>query len=558
MSVANQSVLEQKCALQSAQLKYLSEICQTLNSEDEITNALQKLLLVLPSEMNSSKTAVYVKESDDTIELVSHEGFDGELLINLEQFFNHKSILYEVINQRKVINIPSHEIPFEVNEMIATQAGITSGLLVPLLSSTDCMGVLFIGTNNHTYIDSELDNFIQTVGIQIGQSIALSTVYNKMKFSEMRYRTLLESASCSIFVINLQGTILETNQQGEKLLGSSRLEILGRRLKDYFTPEFKNQLAEWTRDLVINKYIEHTEIQIKRPNGEVRTLDGSGVLVEIDRDQLVFLVGTDMTEINQLRAQSLLQDKLATIGLLAAGVAHEINNPIACVLSNLDFMNEKLDELKNSSEVERKKQLENFKQVIKESIQAGTRVKYIVDDLNSYSRKDTFETEKIDIEETLESAINMAHSEYKNRATIERKYAENLPLLNINGGKLHQVFLNVIVNAAQSIEEGHPEKNKICITILQQDEKILIKIEDTGKGIPSEILPRIFDPFFTTKPIGEGTGLGLFICHEILKNLGGMIRAENKSDQGTVFYIELPITDKKHTPELNQNHAKSR
>lgn len=555
MGVANQSALEQKCTLQSAQLKYLSEICQTLNSEDEITNALQKLLLVLPSEMNSSKTAVYVKESDDAIVLVSHVGFDEDCLIKLEQFFNHKSILYEVINQRKVMNIPSHELPFEVNEMIAKDAGITSGLLVPLLSSTDCMGVLFIGINKLTYIDSELDDFIQTVGIQIGQSIALSTVYNKMKYSEMRYRTLLESASCSIFVINLQGTILETNQQGEKLLGSLRTEIVGKRLKDYFTPEFKSQLVEWTRGLVLNKYVEHTEIQIKRPNGEVRTLDGSGVLVEIGRDQLVFLVGTDVTEVNQMRAQSLLQDKLATIGLLAAGVAHEINNPIACVLSNLDFMNENLDRMQNSNESERKKQLENLKQVIKESMQAGTRVKDIVDELKSYSRKDTVETEKIDIEETLESAINMAHSEYKNRGTIEREYAKNLPLLNLNGGKLHQVFLNVIVNAAQSIEEGHPEKNKICITTLQQDQKVLIKIGDTGKGIPSETLPRIFDPFFTTKPIGEGTGLGLFICHEIITNLGGTIRAESNSEQGTTFFIELPITDKKNTPELNLNHG---
>lgn len=555
MSLSPESTLEEKYRLQSAQLAYLSEICQTLNSESEITHALQKLLLVLPPGMDTSKTAVFVKESDNSIVLVSDTGFDDDSLPLLQEFFNHKSILHEVINQRKVLNIPSHELPYDVNEVVIKTAGIVSGLLVPLLSSTECMGVLFIGAQQVAFIDPELDHFIQTVGIQIGQSIALSTVFNKMKFSEMRYRKLLEYASCSIFVADLQGTIVETNLQGEKLLGCSKAEIIGTRFKEYFAPEFKNQLVEWTKALSAGEYLEHTEIQIVRKNGEVRLVDGSGVLVQVGKDTLIFMIGTDVTEVNQLRAQALLQDKLATIGLLAAGVAHEINNPIACVLSNLEFLNEKLIEIEKNHGKDLEKNVDMLKQVIKESVQAGLRVKNIVIDLKSYSRKDDGEFEEIDIEELLDSAINMALPEYKNKGVFEKSYTANIPLLKVNGGKLHQVFLNIIVNAAQSIEDGHAEKNKIKISTLFRDEKVVVKIEDTGKGIPQEILARIFDPFFTTKPVGEGTGLGLFICHEIIKKMGGAIHVESKIDQGSTFLIELPVQDNVSMPTVNVSNG---
>lgn len=553
MSLSTLNTLEKKCALQSAQLAYLSEICQSLNSETEINRALRKLVLVLPREMSSSKMAVYVKDSNESLSLFTHIGFDANELPMLEQFYTHLSILYEVINQKKVLNLPSHEVSYELNELIGKQSNIRSGLLVPLLSSSECMGVLFVGTSQTNYIDPEIDHFIQTVGIQIGQAIALNIVYNKVKFSEMRYRTLMDSASCSIFVADLQGTILETNQQGEKLLECSKSEIIGKRFRDFFKPELVAKLAEWTKDLVINKYLEHTEIQIQRKNGEIRTVDGSGVLVKIGKDDLVFMIGTDVTEFNNLRAQTLLSDKLATIGLLAAGVAHEINNPIACVLSNLEFMDEKVIELieedgKNKSDI-----IQTLRKVLNESRYAAVRVKEIVNDLNAYSRNDDGSIKKINIEEILDSAINMALSECKNRAVIEKHYAAGIPPLYVNGGKLHQVFLNIIINAAQSIPEGDPEHNIIRISTDTDSDKVIIAIEDTGRGISPETVSKIFDPFFTTKPVGQGTGLGLFICHEIIKNMKGIVKVDSKLDQGSKFIIELPVPDERSSTQLSLN-----
>lgn len=541
MSLSHQTRLEKKCALQSAQLAYLAEICQTLISEAEISHALQKLLLVLPEEMSTAKSAVFVKHPDSGITLLCQSGFHDKELPSLEQFYNHLSLIEEVVTQKKVLNLPSHEIPYVLNELIAQKANVRSGLLVPLLSSSECMGVLFIGLEHNYYIEPEIDHFIQTVGIQIGQSIALNTIYSKMKFSEMRYRTLLESASCSIFVADTKGTILETNRQGEKLLGCSRDEIIGGRFKDYFTPEFRKQLAGWTNELAERKYLEHTAIQIRRKNGDVRTVDGSGSVVEVGNDKLVFMIGTDVTEVNHLRAQSLLNDKLATIGLLAAGVAHEINNPIACILSNLDYINETLLELETDNE--KKILIETIKNVVKESTQAGIRVKGIVSDLNAYSRKDDGAIDNVDIKEILDSAISMALPECKNRTVIEKNYNSEIPKLSVNGGKLHQVFLNIIVNAAQSIPEGSPQNNKIRVSTMKQTDKIIISIEDTGKGIAPEALPRIFDPFFTTKPVGQGTGLGLFICHEIVKSMNGELKVDSKVNQGTVFTIELPFNE---------------
>lgn len=260
------------------------------------------------------------------------------------------------------------------------------------------------------------------------------------------------------------------------------------------------------------------------------------------------------------QSQLLQQDKMASIGQLAAGVAHEINNPMGFIISNLGSLGryvEKLSAYLDSNEklfvgsdpamlellVEERKKYkidrirQDLPELIAESLEGSERVRKIVQDLKSFSRVDSSSGEFNDINEGLESTISIAWNELKYKATVTRDYGQ-LPKVWCNMGQLNQVFLNLLVNAAHAIEG----QGEIRITTSVEDEVVRIAISDSGGGIPPENIKRIFDPFFTTKEVGKGTGLGLAIAYDIVVNKhDGQIKVESEIGKGSTFTITLPI-----------------
>jgi signal transduction histidine kinase len=271
-------------------------------------------------------------------------------------------------------------------------------------------------------------------------------------------------------------------------------------------------------------------------------------------------------DLKMVQGQLLQQDKMASIGHLASGVAHEINNPMGFIISNLGSLGryvEKLGAYLDGNEEyfagsepavleflvqERKKyKIDRIRQdlpeLIAESHEGAERVRKIVQDLKNFSRIDSSTGEFSDINEGLESTISIAWNELKYKATVTREYGQ-LPRVWCNMGQLNQVFLNILVNAAHAIEE----QGEIRIATREADGSVKIAISDTGGGIPPENVKRIFDPFFTTKAVGKGTGLGLAIAYDIVVNKhGGQLEVESEPGKGTTFTITLPIkTDQVH------------
>jgi nitrogen-specific signal transduction histidine kinase/CheY-like chemotaxis protein len=168
------------------------------------------------------------------------------------------------------------------------------------------------------------------------------------------------------------------------------------------------------------------------------------------------------------------------------------------------------------------------------------RVRIIIRDLKSFSRADTGDDVPVDIQRVLDSAINMAWNEIRHRAQLQKR-CDHVALVRGNEARLGQVFLNLLVNAAQAIPVGHASDNHILVGVRQHQDRVIVEISDTGAGIASDVLPRIFDPFFTTKPVGVGTGLGLSICHNIVAAVGGEISVESNPGAGSMFRVSLPI-----------------
>ena len=277
-----------------------------------------------------------------------------------------------------------------------------------------------------------------------------------------------------------------------------------------------------------------------------------------------------LAHLQNTQSQLLQSEKMASIGQLAAGVAHEINNPVGFVKSNLGTMNEYRKDLmrlvdhyrtleatvvkdkdmqgngalqkaleniqKVKEEIDLSFILDDYSNVINESFEGMARVAKIVADLKDFAHVDKAELEHADLNKGIESTLNIVWNELKYKAEVIKDLGD-IPPIECYPQRLNQVFMNILVNAAQSIEN----KGEIRITTRADNEHVEIRISDTGTGIPPDVLPKIFDPFFTTKDVGKGTGLGLNMAYNIIQKHKGTIDVESEAGKGTTFIIRLQI-----------------
>jgi two-component system NtrC family sensor kinase len=262
-----------------------------------------------------------------------------------------------------------------------------------------------------------------------------------------------------------------------------------------------------------------------------------------------------------MQTQMIQQEKMSSIGQLAAGVAHEINNPIGFISSNLNTLRRYAERLRAYVEAvdacsgelpdavrerlaaaRRENRIDyivpDIEALVRESLDGAERVKNIVQDLKSFSHVDSAQSRMADINAGLESTINIVWNELKYKATVERTYGD-IPRTFCNAGQLNQVFMNLLVNAAHAIET----RGTISVSTWSEAGNIFVRIADSGCGIPQDSLQKIFEPFYTTKEVGKGTGLGLSIAYDIVKRHQGEIQVESEPGKGTVFTVCIPVVE---------------
>lgn len=282
-----------------------------------------------------------------------------------------------------------------------------------------------------------------------------------------------------------------------------------------------------------------SDLRIVRPSGEVRFLRAHGHVVVDDKGLACKLAGTvqDVTERTEFDRRIAVADRMASIGTLAAGVAHEINNPLAYVIANLDLLAQGLRERGAALPSEAARE---FEDAVTQARDGAERVRKIVRGLRTFSRTDAERREVLSLHRVIEASINLAYNEVRHRARLVKDFGAPPPVL-ADEARLAQVFVNLIINAAHAIPEGMADRNQIRIVTRAGDAgTAIVEVHDTGSGIPEHLRGRVFDPFFTTKSVGSGTGLGLSICHGIVTALGGEIAFECPVSKGTIFRVVLP------------------
>ncbi len=240
----------------------------------------------------------------------------------------------------------------------------------------------------------------------------------------------------------------------------------------------------------------------------------------------------DISERVVMQQRLAVSERLASLGALAAGVAHEVNNPLTYIMANLASA---LENVRNP-ELDR----DVLCEMLTEALEGAQRVRGVVRDLRALSRPPEEKIESIDVREVIESSIKVARNEIRHRAELVRDL-EAVPHVAVDADRLGQVILNLLINAAHAIPEGNIDQHRIRVSTRTENDTVVIEVADTGPGVPVELRRRIFEPFFTTKEVSSGTGLGLSICHSIISSLGGEIEAATAPEGGCLMRVVLPV-----------------
>ncbi len=357
---------------------------------------------------------------------------------------------------------------------------------------------------------------------------------------ELRRQALLfENLNDAVVLIDLSGLVLDWNTSAERLFGYSKAEAQGRSYRDLLRIEDPEaapaplhsalkRYGRWHRELAAVRkdgsqcFSEATVVQLRDPEG---------------RHLASLAVHRDIAERRAMQAQLMVASRMASVGTLAAGMAHEINNPLAFINANLVWLRDALEAQRTALGDASFQELDA---VVSEARSGIERIGNIVRDLKAFSRVEADETAgPVDVKKVLRFAAKMADKELRQRARVVSEL-EDVPTVLGSEGRLGQVFLNLLLNAAQAIPDGEALSNEIRIRCLHRDRTVVVEVSDTGRGIPDELQARIFDPFFTTRPVGEGTGLGLAVCHGIVRGLGGEISVRSEVGRGSTFSVLLP------------------
>jgi PAS domain S-box-containing protein len=370
--------------------------------------------------------------------------------------------------------------------------------------------------------------------------------------AEHGYRVMMEAMSEGVATLTEQGLITYCNARFAAIVGSPLERTIGspiaRLVPEVDRERFQALIAGAARGR------SEGEFWLQAPGA------GAPALVRLAAVSLTMggarthcLVMTDLTEQRrqsaaiaaeraQMQTRLLLADRMSSLGTLAAGVAHEINNPLAYVVTSLELMRKRLPELAGPgpAQILGSEPAEWLRRQLDRAHEGAERVRLIVRGLKAFSRNDDETMGVIDPRRALDTSIALVSNEIRHRAQLVKDY-DALPAVWANEGRLGQVFLNLLVNATQAIPAGAAAHNEIRVSGRTDAEgRAVIEVRDTGSGIEADHLALIFDPFFTTKPLNVGTGLGLALCHAIISSLDGQITVESKPGMGSLFRVVLP------------------
>lgn len=562
------------------ELSVLNSISGAISSTISLNEIVEMIVQESVKYFNVEQGAVLLlrdEKDDDPFRTIARKASSGSDLVPYR--FGQQLTGWMLKNQKPLL---TNDLPADprFQNLASKDFPIRSLLSVPLRAKGKMVGLLNLfnkrGDGGFTPDDQRLLSIIAVQSAQIVENVRLyeelQTRSEALRESEAKYRALTKEAGEAILLADFASRrIFEVNDKAEPLTGVPKGVLRGRTLADVIPVE------EWKDSAVFDAMPEHGQLcynNVKLRDGglDPRYIDVSATLVTYGEQMIIQVICHDVTEREKLaehlrhhaeelerevevrtrdlrnsQTQLIQQEKMAALGRLVAGIAHEMNTPIGTIASNADTLSRSLrkfsgimqsDEIPES--VRGNRALQRVRSVLEDIARinqlASERIVCIVRSLRNFARLDEAELKTADLHEGLDSTLTLVRHQLKNRIEVVKEYGD-IPAIRCHPNQLNQVFMNLLVNAAQAVEG----KGRITIRTFQSGDIVNVQISDSGKGIPQENLSRIFDPGFTTKGVGVGTGLGLSICFKIAQDHGGDISVESEVGRGSTFTLRLPV-----------------
>jgi two-component system, NtrC family, sensor kinase len=517
--------------------KTLIEFGRELSAETDLDEMLGAVVDRLSRTLLVDRMAIFVSSQDSPSQFILAKSFGMMHTSGLDLSF--LSVSRPELDAGHLFFDNTHQVPRETPSAQHTIAALDLNYYIPCRAQRQTVAVLGLGkTAEGDFLSSEDVELLQTLAGYLGIAVQNARLYASLEQKVAEYERLkdfneniVESINVGVLAVDLDDRIESWNSQMEVMYALPRWQALGRPLGEVFPPKFTEEFYRVRQHAGIHNLYK---FGLGTKAGEIRTINAAIAPLVTKKFNVIgrLIIMDDITERVELEAQLSQSDKLSSIGLLAAGVAHEVNTPLAVISSYAQMLAKQV-------------QGDTQKSALLEKITRQTfRASEIVNNLLNFSRTGGTEFTEVDINKVITDTLALLEHQFKtSKISVQDDLFRQLPHINGNPGRLQQVFLNLFLNAKDAMVSG----GTLRVATANGD-GVSVVVSDTGAGIAPEHIRKIYDPFFTTKATRDGqsrgTGLGLSVTYGIIQEHAGKIRVESHPGAGTTFYLDFPLTRK--------------
>ena len=524
------------------ELSTLCSIYTALNAPVDIFDRIHSAIEEVKSFLAADGICIYLAEDDGHFRLRYSSGISDSACRQIERV-DQSSIIHRVSRTGEFTIL--EELPEGCTDEICflEQEKLISLAYIPISTKEkSTFGVIRIGSRQPKNFSRRDRHVLELIGNRIGVAIENAMLQEQVGKSEEKYRTLFNSDPHPIFILDSRTfSILDTNQRTQDSYGYTREELLGRMFLA-LGDESDEELAEGLQSLSRDRSLLYTKRRHYRKDGKPFYVNVNISHAKYGDKDVVIAATTDITESVEKETQLIQASKMTTLGQMAAGIAHEINQPLNVILVCADYFAKMVERGQKIPEED----LVSMTQDIVSNVQ---RASGIIQHMRDFARQSEVSRGKVDINDPIRDVFKvLGHQLKMHRVELHLDLDPDIPFIMADHNRLEQVFINLVTNAVDAMEEKcdipeyKEEEKMLTIRSFSENDKVVVTVTDNGIGMSSEVIAKLFEPFFTTKKVGKGTGLGVSISYGIVQDYDGVIDIDSRVGKGTTFTLRFPAT----------------
>ena len=522
------------------ELSTLCTIYSALNAPADLESRINQAIEELLKFLSADGICIYMLDDDEKYHLRFGRGL-SEKACRQVNILDENSIIHRVAQSNKytVYEELPHGCPDEI--CLLEEDKIASIAYVPISSKEKkSFGVIRIGSTEPMYFNREQKNVLELIGNRIGVAIENAMLQEQYIKSEEKYRTLFNSDPNPIFILSSKGfKILDMNQRAQDSYGYSREELLGLPFLQ-IGEETDAELAQGLKNLAEDRSLLFTKKRHYRKGGKPFYVNINMSFAKYGEGNVIVVSTTDITEVVEKETQLIQAGKMTTLGVMAAGMAHEINQPLNVIQVCADFF---LKMLNRGVQIDD----EDLRTMANDIVANVQRASGVIKHVRDFARQSELVRSKVNINDPIRDVFKVLGHQLKvHDIDVTLDLDPDIPDITAEHNRLEQVFINLVSNAIDAMDENSSQPGsrnspkRLSIKSFAENDRVMVDVTDTGTGMSEEVRHKIFEPFFTTKKVGKGTGLGVSISYGIVKDYGGGIEIESEIGRGTTFKLTFP------------------